>query len=97
MLQFHNNMWTSKCTPLLCWIGQSCIIDICRSIEDKCAALDSFTSHQSPQATWTNGGQSKWTRMHKKKSTRMTLQELTQVKKVYSGASSLTYFPLVLG
>lgn len=53
-------MW-SKYIPALRLIEQPYMIAICRSIEDKCSALDSLTSHQSPQATSANRGQSKWT------------------------------------
>ncbi len=59
MLQFQRT-W-SKYITVLCLIEQRYVIAICRSIEDKCAALDSLNSHQSPQATSANSGQSKWT------------------------------------
>lgn len=58
-LQFHNSTWTSKRNPSLCWIEQSCMTDVYRSIEETFAALD--TSHLPPQATWSSRGQPTWT------------------------------------
>lgn len=60
ILSFHT-IRSSKYIPMLCRDWATYMIAICRSIEDKWAAPDSLTSHQSPQTTRVNRGQSKWT------------------------------------